>query len=46
MRRQGSVVTIDLEALTCRKEKLSADTTAVGMSIPDSVSSFQRIMGQ
>ena len=32
--RQGSVVTIDLEALTCEKERImSADTTAAGMSM-------------
>ena len=34
MRRQGSVVTIDLEALMHEKEqRLSADTTAAGMSM-------------
>ena len=34
VRRQGSVVTIDLEALTCMKERrLFADTTAAGMSM-------------
>ena len=34
VRRQGSVVTIDLEALTRKREqRLSADTTVAGMSM-------------
>ena len=33
VRRQGSVVTVDLEALTQKKESLSADTTEAGMSM-------------
>ena len=34
MRRQGSVMTVDLEALTCEKErKTSADATVAGMSM-------------
>ena len=34
MRRQGSIVTVDLEALACEKErKTSADATVAGMSM-------------
>ena len=34
VRRQGSVMTVDLEALMCKKEqRLSADTTVAGMSM-------------
>ena len=33
MRRQGSVMTIDLEALTHRKERLFANTTVARMSM-------------
>ena len=37
VRRQGSVVTIDLEALTCkRRSRLPADTTVATMSMPPS----------
>ena len=34
VRRQGSIVTVDLEALTCeRRSIMSADTTVAGMSM-------------
>ena len=33
VRRQGSVMTVDLEALMRRKERLSVDTTVAGMSM-------------
>ena len=34
VRRQGSVVTIDLEALTCKRDqRLFADTTVAAMSM-------------
>ena len=33
VRRQGSIVMVDLEALTQKKESLSADTTVAGMSM-------------
>ena len=33
VRRQGSVMTVDLAALMCRKEELSADTIVVEMSM-------------